>query len=62
MDPEDAEAEFKAVDRWYGIVDGAHRLMALIELMQDYPAKWGSFAWQVMVTKRLEDYKLRFFA
>jgi len=47
---------------WYGIVDGAHRHRALVELMAEDAIKWGGFTWTVMIIKPAPKSQLRAFA
>lgn len=49
----DSQAIQKAEDRsvWYGVVDGMHRLTAILELMNESPDIWESFLWPVTILK-----------
>ena len=43
------KAEGRSV--WYGVVDGMHRLTAILELMDESPDVWESFLWPVTILK-----------
>lgn len=43
------KAESRSV--WYGVVDGMHRLTAILELMDECPDTWESFLWPVTILK-----------
>jgi len=49
----DTEAKEKLGARpvWYGVVDGTYRLIALRELIQEFPARWCGFSWPVTVLR-----------
>lgn len=47
---------------WYGVVDGAHRLRAIEELIREEPRRWSGFSWTVMVIKSTDLSELRSFA
>lgn len=46
---EDRQAEKDSHEQWYGIIDGCHVFFALVELREDYPLKWGTFKWRVLL-------------
>lgn len=57
-----AEEMVKKHDVWYGIIDGAHRHMAISELMKDSPNRWAGFQWTVMVIQSASKSILRAYA
>ena len=36
---------------WYGVVDGMHRLVAILELIEEEPESWDGFNWTVTILK-----------
>ena len=47
----DASIEARRKEKWYGVVDGTHRLMALWDLQSRVPEKWGGFQWSVLLLR-----------
>jgi len=47
---------------WYGVVDGVHRLFALLHLIENEPSDWMSKLWPVVVMQMHPTYILRAFA
>ena len=59
MTRERARRVYSSNDRWYGVVDGAHRIFALKELREDFEA-WKSFRFTaVLITKAISIPQLR---
>ncbi len=57
---EDLEEKIKKHEKWFGVIDGCQFYSAIMELRQEYPDKWMSFKWPVLVVrpgKSLADYR-----
>lgn len=52
MKKQDAIKKMKDVPVWYGIIDGAHRILVLFELSVEQPAKWSRFGFTGLVLKK----------
>lgn len=48
---DDGEAMNSRDDVWNGIIDGWQLYAAIMELVEDLIAKWGSFVWEVIVLR-----------
>jgi len=49
-------------ETWYGVVDGVHRLLALMELIEEEPEKWSATLWPCTVMMIHPTYVFRAFA
>jgi len=61
MGKEAAVTRYKKFDKWYGMVDGTHRLLALLRLIEK-GGKWKHFVWDVCVMEQTKTHNLRAFA
>lgn len=51
MTEADAREQAGTKSAWYGVVDGMHRLLAIIELIEEEPDIWSGFSWPFIVLK-----------
>lgn len=59
-DPEESALQLRKHTEWFGVIDGNQLLAALLELINDYPTKWGSVKWKVFCVRQglsLDDYR-----
>ncbi len=57
---EDVEEKRNEHEKWFGIIDGCQFYSAIMELRMEYPDKWMSFKWPVLVVqpnKGLSEYR-----
>ena len=45
----EAREKSRTRTQWYGVVDGMHRLVAILELIDELPAQWSGFSWSVTI-------------